>query len=240
MNNIKICTLYGRKSDFLISASKTKRKWMDETEQKNAYKCLPLNVANQYGWTVHSPSNFYAEWNGKDDKNAVTTKGLKGAHSVFGHGILTISVDFIIKTEKNISIYVKGVSNNPKDNIFPLEGIVETDWLPFTFTMNYKFYKPGKVEFYKNEPLFMFFPINRSFIENFNIEYFPMSLDEEMSINYNKYATSRTKHIIEKQEGWQKYYITGTVVDEKKNLFNHKTKLNLKEPTEFPRTVIKR
>lgn len=240
MSNIKICTLHGRKSNFFISTSKVKRTWMDNTPKKNAYRCLPLNIANQYGWTVYSPSNFYAEWNGGNEISDLTTKGFRAAHSVFGNGILTISVDFIIKTEENISTYVKGVSNNPKENIYPLEGIVETDWLPFTFTMNYKFYKPGRVEFYKDEPLFMFFPIERSFIENFDIEYFPVALDEEMYLDYTKYAKSRTKHIVEKIKGWQKYYVTGNIVDEKKELINHKTKLNLKEPKEFPRTVIKK
>jgi hypothetical protein len=233
MSLIKICTFDDKKSQFLISPSKLKRDWMDETREKYAYRCLPLNIANQYGWTVHSPFSFYAEWNGSQEIDGLYTHGSNFVSSHFGHGILTINVDFVLKTEKNISIYVKGVSNNPKENIYPLEGIVETDWLPFTFTMNYKFYKPGRVEFYENEPLFMFFPIERSFIETFDIEYFPIELDENMSHEYNKYLQSRKEHIEEKRSGWQKYYITGNIVDEKKELFNHKTKMDLGEPKEF-------
>ena len=34
---------------------------------------------------------------------------------------------------------VTGPFNQPKDAIQPLTAIVETDWAPFTFTMNWKF-----------------------------------------------------------------------------------------------------
>lgn len=39
-----------------------------------------------------------------------------------------------------------------KDGIQPLAGLVETDWLPFPFTMNWIFTRPGKVRFEKGEP----------------------------------------------------------------------------------------
>ena len=34
----------------------------------------------------------------------------------------------------------------------PLEGIIETDWLPMTFTMNWMFTSPGTVTFKAGEP----------------------------------------------------------------------------------------
>ena len=42
---------------FKIVPGDPKRKWMDETKG-NAYRCVPLNVVNQYGWTVLSPIDF--------------------------------------------------------------------------------------------------------------------------------------------------------------------------------------
>ena len=35
-----------------------KRKWMDETPNGFAYRCLPLTVANGFGWTFHCPYKF--------------------------------------------------------------------------------------------------------------------------------------------------------------------------------------
>jgi hypothetical protein len=39
-----------------------------------------------------------------------------------------------------------------KDGIQPLVGLIETDWLPFPFTMNWIFTRPGTVKFEKGEP----------------------------------------------------------------------------------------
>ena len=34
----------------------------------------------------------------------------------------------------------------------PLVGLIETDWLPFPFTMNWVFTRPGRVRLEKGEP----------------------------------------------------------------------------------------
>ena len=39
-----------------------------------------------------------------------------------------------------------------KDGIVPLDGLVETDWLPFTFTMNWRFTRRKTIRFEKGEP----------------------------------------------------------------------------------------
>ncbi len=47
------------------------RKWMDETNQRFAYRCLPLVIANQCGWMIHCPFGFTAKWNGNADQKAI-------------------------------------------------------------------------------------------------------------------------------------------------------------------------
>ena len=37
-----------------IRPARRERKWMEESDQKSAYRCLPLVVANQYGWEILS------------------------------------------------------------------------------------------------------------------------------------------------------------------------------------------
>jgi hypothetical protein len=41
--------------------------------------------------------------------------------------------------------------NSPKDGIAPLTGVIETDWLPYPFTMNWQMTRPGSVRFDKDE-----------------------------------------------------------------------------------------
>jgi len=239
MNNMSLIDIYvlseNSPSVMDIKPSKLQRGWMDETDGM-AYRCLPLNIANQYGWVCHSPTTFTATWDGRPTRDAISItfedeKMSMFAQSHFGHGILTIPPDFLVRTEQNISIYVRGITNNILDNIYPLDGIVESDWLPFTFTMNYKFSKPGSVTFKKGDPIFMFFPIDRNFIEGFDITQKSIGKNKELLDKYVKYGESRQKHIDDNNPKPQKFYVSGTVVDEKPTIQNHKLGLKLKAPT---------
>jgi hypothetical protein len=220
------------KTAFDILPGNVKREWMDKTNG-HAYKCLPLNIANQYGWVVHSPIDLIATWDGTNGLDAIKVYPEKNGYfsSHFGHGILTLNVDFIITTSKNISTYVKGVSNFNIDKIYPLEGIVETDWLPFTFTMNYKFHALGATSIKKGDPLFMFFPINRSFLEDIEIKSGNIKEDRELSEKYNEYSKSREiflNNTYKNSQEWQKFYVKGRVVKEKADIYNHKVNIKLK------------
>jgi len=46
-----------------IQIPSKKRDWMD-VNQGHAYKCLPLTVANGFGWEIKNPIKFDAVWNG--------------------------------------------------------------------------------------------------------------------------------------------------------------------------------
>ena len=50
-----------------IRTADRKREWMDDTQDRFAYRCLPLSIANQTGWEILSPAGFTARWNGKND-----------------------------------------------------------------------------------------------------------------------------------------------------------------------------
>src|SRR3546814_13729675 len=56
----------------------------------------------------------------------------------FGSGIVTFSLGHLFRTSPGVNLWIKGPSNRPKDGASPLEGIIETDWSPYTFTMNWQ------------------------------------------------------------------------------------------------------
>ncbi|NDG04180.1 MAG: hypothetical protein EB121_02330 [Alphaproteobacteria bacterium] len=45
----------------------------------------------------------------------------------------------------------RGAPNSAKHGIAPLDGLIETDWLPFGFTMNWRFTAPGQVTFERDD-----------------------------------------------------------------------------------------
>ena len=66
MTDMKIVAyrLYPNDSRVRISAGERDRRWMDETQDSYAYRCLPLNIANQHGWAVYPASEISAIWTG--------------------------------------------------------------------------------------------------------------------------------------------------------------------------------
>jgi hypothetical protein len=186
---------------FKVVNPKVKRTWMDETHN-NAYRCTPLNVANTYGWYVLCPMDFTAEWNGGSlESDLIVTvinppeSNNEGSHEItatnFGHGILSFVPDFIVKTSPGVSTYVRGVPNLVANGIQPLDGVVETDWLPFTFTYNFKFIKPGKIKFEKDQPLFSFFPVERGYVEQFETLVSGVEDYPEFKKEYDRYSNHR-------------------------------------------------
>ncbi len=123
------------------------RDWMDRTNQRFAYRCLPVNIANAYGWEILCSSGFVSVWNGEDDLPAISivpdSEAPPPAVSHFGHGVLTFHVPCLFRTEPGFDLMVQGPINRPKDAIAALSGVIETDWSPYSFTMNWIFTRPG-------------------------------------------------------------------------------------------------
>ena len=54
-----------------IRPAPVERDWMEATSQRFAYRCLPLNIANAYGWEVLCNTSFLATWTGGGGIDAI-------------------------------------------------------------------------------------------------------------------------------------------------------------------------
>lgn len=179
-----------------IRPSRSCRKWMDQTPNSFAYRCLPLSIANAHGWEVCCPVTFEAEWNGGSNVDDVqiifedggnTKENFKSlVDSHFGSGILTFYVGVIISTSPGYDLWVTGPVNEFKDGIQALSAAIETYWMPFSFTMNWKFTRPNlRVRFEKGEPFCFFFPIEHGLLERFNPAFKRISEEPDLEKQYN-------------------------------------------------------
>jgi hypothetical protein len=159
------------------------------------------------------------------------------AVSHFGHGILTFHIPCLFRTEPGIDLLVQGPVNRPKDAIAPLSGIVETDWAPYTFTMNWQFTRPGvAVRFDKGEPFCHVWPLQRGALQAVEPEVHPLSQAPELKQQYDAWNASRLAFNSElKQPGseaharkWQKLYHQGLLPDGSETTADHRTRLRLK------------
>jgi hypothetical protein len=176
-----------------------KRDWFSP----HFYNCLPLTVGNQYGFTIASEYDFEVMWDGGNyEENLLITypNGHDGFYpklsTTFGYGILTIELPFIIRTSSGINMMTINTPNSILPNITPMTGVVETDNLRFTMTINLKMQIPGiPVRIIAGTPLATIMPMPRYFQDNFTISYgsdiFDASLVDQEKIAYLKALDKR-------------------------------------------------
>jgi Family of unknown function (DUF6065) len=206
------------------------REWMEKFSHRHPYRCLPLVVANSSGWELQSPVAFKATWNGgplatdivlepTDDTKAEQLQ--RWAQSHFGGGVLTFHTGYLFHTSEGWDIWTGGSPNYVKDGIQPLVGVVETWWLPFPFTMNWHFTRPGTISFAKGEPYCFIMPIPHHALDEIEPVVKPIESNAELFQQYQAWGQSRSKFIddLKNREedavkrGWQRDYFQGRSAD---------------------------
>ncbi len=223
----------------IIRAS-SQREWLTEETRGHANKCLPLLAANQMGWHILSPSDFTVVWDGGREVDSLKVicekeEFSKRITSHFGYGVLTFSLPFLFKTSKDIGLFVRGPTNLWKDGAYALDGYVETFWSDYSFTMNWKIYKPNfPISFEKDEPVCMIIPYPVNLLENIKTNVQSISSNPELNDKYNKWSKYRQDFNENPNRGnsWQKDYFSGRKCpfsgNQKSNIAEvHKTRFNL-------------
>jgi hypothetical protein len=213
--------------------SKPTREWMDNSINKNPYRCLPLLMANSYGWSIVSSAEFVAEWNGGQRKEDITIENISGnnpAISHFGEGVLTWHTGYLFRTEFPYGIYATGSPNEIFQNVVCLSGIVETHWLPFPFTMNWRFTTPGKTRVKQGDVIAHVYPIKLDIFDEVETEVRMIAENPELQAQYNSWSQSRREFLDKprKHTEWQKNYFKGKDLDGK-NINEHFTNINAPE-----------
>jgi hypothetical protein len=223
----------------LIRPAEATRPWMDATNESFAYRCLPLNIANAHGWEVLCPCDFKAYWRGGSDKSEVvirTGAGIKVSDlpvSIFGHGVLTFHIFGIFRTPPGWNLFVTGSPNESREGIAPLSGVIETDWSPYTFTMNWRFLRRNHwVSFRRGEPICFLFPVQRHVLEQFTPRYQPMT--DDLRQQFEAWSKSRDAFRLEMENNppvapsdkWQKRYYRGIDMHDRQTP-DHKSRLRL-------------
>ena len=208
----------------LIRPAPATREWMTDTPESFAYRCLPLNIANAHGWEILTPCAFDAIWTGGTSPDAVQFRFPPGIDldtapvSLFGQGVLTFHIQGLFRTEPGWSLWIGGAPNQPKDAIQPLTGVVETDWSPYTFTMNWRFTRPNTwVHFDQEEPICFFFPVQRDALASVQPHFEELDGAPELMAEFKAWSESRNAFQARvaadppaaPADHWQKLYYRG-------------------------------
>ncbi|HEY3812120.1 MAG TPA: DUF6065 family protein [Caulobacteraceae bacterium] len=212
-----------------IVPGRVARDWMDAFPQRHAYRCLPLTMANSTGWELLNAIPFTAEWNGGPESSDITLTPDRPhpdfeelVQSHFTSGVLTFYPGYLFRTPPGWGVWACGAPNAFKDGIQPLTGLTETDWLPYPFTMNWRFTRPGKVRFEKGEPFCFITLLEHARIEKFEPVLRQLEADPVLNGQFEAWSTTRDKfnRRINRgdpealKEAWQRYYFKGEMPQE--------------------------
>jgi len=207
-----------------IVPGRPQRAWMEQFSDRHAYRCLPLTMANCTGWEVLCPIGFTAEWDGRWQTDAIKLTPDQPhsqfddfVRSHFTRGVVTFHTGYLFRTPPGWSMWCMGAPNHVKDGIQPLTGLIETDWLPYPFTMNWIFTRPGKVHFEKGEPFCFITLAQDKVMEDVNVVLKPLDGDPELSERYTAWVKQRSSFNDRLAAGepeaikaaWQRYYFRG-------------------------------
>ena len=212
-----------------IVPGRPQRAWMDSFAERHPYRCLPLTMANTTGWELLCPMAVTLEWNGGLAQGDITLKPDNPnpdfhtfVKSHFSHGVVTCHPGSLFRSPPGWSMMVMGPPNQVKDGIQALSGLVETEWLPFPFTMNWRFTRPGRVRFEKNEPFCFVTLIQDRPLAEIQPVIRSMASNPELRGQYDVWEKHRAEFNSRifrldpdaTKEAWQRYYFRGEFPEE--------------------------
>ena len=150
---------------------------------QHAYFCLPLLMANEYGFVVRAHYTFEVLWNGGNKAEDVVCKHIlseeeKRNHadraqvisSHFGMGTVTVQNRWVYRTPKGVNLMTINPPNLFIDGIHHMSGIIETDNLRRDFTFNLKITRPNcRIRIPKGTPIGCIIPYPRNYIDQFQM-----------------------------------------------------------------------
>jgi hypothetical protein len=207
-----------------IRPGRPERAWMDAFGHRAPYRCLPLTVANSSGWELLCPYGFTAEWNGGSLAQDITitpdppvTDHHHFVSSHFAGGVVTFHPGYLFRTDPGWAVVASGPPNMPRFGIQPLTGLIETDWLPFPFTMNWMFTDTGRIRFEKGD-VFCFMNL----VEHGKLDVVKpivRKIDDHPQLKAEYQAWSTSRHDFNHKlalrdpetmkQAWQRYYFKG-------------------------------
>jgi hypothetical protein len=192
------------------------------------YKCLPLSIGNMQGFIFSLPYTITVFWNGGDsmedidikyydDFNKYKNYNFIHPSSEFGSGILTFHFPLTLKTPPGINLMTIAPPNFPLPGLSPMTGVVESDNIRFTFTLNLKIDLPNTFITIKPDyPLIGMIPIPRYFCDSFELknayDVFDSNIIKEEIDVIEEHTQKRSKN----RTNYDRLYYTGKDIRQNK------------------------
>ena len=178
-----------------------KRDWFND----HAYYCLPLTIANQYGFGIKSTATFDIIWNGGESIHDTELRMIEESENYsqqfdthFGSGIITVQNRFSLHTPKGVNLMTMNPTNMFIDGLINMNGIIETDNIKRDFTFNIKVTRPNHtIRINKGDIISAFLPIQRYFADPYVVK----SAREVTSNEFVEYIRESSTEFSKQRQG---------------------------------------
>jgi hypothetical protein len=175
----------------VIEQSKVQRDWMDETAGKHVYKCFPLSLANQVGWTISFTKDIEFVWDGitdttPDHVTILQSGGLTDTNRA--NATITFHSGIQFKTDEDMSVLCIPPANLFIDGLVPYTSVISTSFLDEPYPIAWRITKPNHKFLIKaGTPIATFIPISLKRLSEIELDVYDKVFEE----NYHKFREER-------------------------------------------------
>jgi hypothetical protein len=198
-----------------IEQSKVQRDWMDETDNKHAYKCFPVSQANTVGWSISFLNDIEFVWDGISDTSESHVVILKDDGNVCNTGRANATISFdtglFFKTDQNMSIISIPPSNYFIDGATAFTSVISTSFFPEAYPVAWKVTRPNfPILIPAGTPVATLIPLSISNL-----------CEVELEINNKVFMPESKEERKEKTEAWEKIYNEGNFTNFYRDALKH-------------------
>lgn len=199
-----------------IEPLRNKRDWMDETLNSHAYRCMPLSLANSYGWGISFPEDIsfiMIEKNHSGEKTEIKIlKGERFAHAERRNSLVTFRTGLMFKTGLNSTLFTYPVPNQFIDGVESLSAFLNTELFKGEHQPSLRVNQLNKeITIKAGTPIFAIMPIDLEKINNSTFNILNGNILPEHERQHDP-EQSRISVEMNKQGKWTNFY---------KNAVNH-------------------
>lgn len=141
-----------------------KRQWMDESQEKHAYRCFPLSLSNQLGWSLSFPEDITFMWDGEittSPDNVKVLEGEKYCSTVRGNATISFNTNLTFRTDSSHSLLSYPVPNYFVDGATPFTTLISTSFFEGQLPVSWRITRPfTPITIKANEPFIAILPVS--------------------------------------------------------------------------------
>lgn len=189
MSNVEVYKHLGH--PVKIEQTQVQRQWMDNTDDKHAYKCFPVSLVNTIGWSISFLEDIEFIWDGISDTSEHHVTILKGPEGVCntqrGNATVSFYTGLYFKTEENMTMLSIVPPNYFIDGATPFTSLITTSFFEDALPVAWRVTRPNvKITIPAGTPVITVIPVSLGELAKVELDIHDKVFGEEMHVKKQK------------------------------------------------------